>query len=360
MVFTSSSDEFPTPIVNLTIDNNPFPLERDLMVEVLEDIEAPSMFAIAMNAWDEKNDKLARIDESQFAPGNVAIVAFGYDNTLTTLLEGEITSLEPEFSENGLPTLTVRGYDRRHRLMRGRKTRSFTEMTDSKIAETIAKGVGLRFQGDTQAKSKEQALPYMLQHNQTDFEFLQQRSQQIGYEFFVEEKALVFRPMQPKSSSTASKPVTLDRLRDEVAFSPRLSAMDQVAQVEVRGWDPSKKEVIVGTAAVGAASVKKLGMDGGPKESKSAFGAATDAIVDRPVLSQAEADLIAVARYQQRAVAYITGDGSCLGNTGIRAGQIVELTGFGDRFSGNYYVTSATHTYSPGSYRTTFSVRRHA
>lgn len=355
---TFASNPLPTPRIDLQIDGLGLaiaPKSHITQVEILEDLEAPSMFAITLKAWDGETGELQWIDDSLFEPGNAVSIALGYDADLIPLIEGEITALEPEFASGSRPMLVVRGYDRRHRLMRGRKTRSFAEVTDSKIAGAIAQAAGLRFQGETEAKAKEQSRPYVLQHNQTDFEFLQGRAEQIGYEFFVEEGALVFRPMQPKGDSTpVSDPVTLDRELDEVAFSPRLSAADRVSQVEARGWDPAKKAAFLGKATVG-----QSGIDTGPKASKSAFGASTDAIADRPFLSQAEADLAAAARYKQRAVAYVTGDGSCRGNTGIRAGRTIALTGFGERFSGDYYVTSATHTYSPrGGYQTAFNVRR--
>ncbi len=43
----------------------------------------------------------------------------------TILIKGEITALEPHFSSDDMPTMTVRGYDKAHRLHRGKKTRTF-------------------------------------------------------------------------------------------------------------------------------------------------------------------------------------------------------------------------------------------
>ncbi|HEX4981970.1 MAG TPA: hypothetical protein VFV63_09735, partial [Ilumatobacteraceae bacterium] len=48
----------------------------------------------------------------------------------STLIEGEITSIEAVFDE-GAQYVIVRGYDRSHRLHAGRKTRSFNKQTDS-------------------------------------------------------------------------------------------------------------------------------------------------------------------------------------------------------------------------------------
>ena len=62
----------------------------------------------------------------------------GYRDNMKTLFKGEITGLEPEFPKDESPKLTVTGYDRRHRLMGKRKSRTFLNMKDSEIANQIA------------------------------------------------------------------------------------------------------------------------------------------------------------------------------------------------------------------------------
>ena len=42
----------------------------------------------------------------------------------------------------------------------------------------------------------------------------------------------------------------------------------------------------------------------------------------------------------------------------LRAGAIIRLEGLGPSFSGDYRVTSATHTISSSGYRTSFRVRK--
>jgi phage protein D len=55
----------------------------------------------------------------------------------------------------------------------------------------------------------------------------------------------------------------------------------------------------------------------------------------------------------------ITGPGTCIGRPDVRAGELVRIEGLGNRFSGDYAVTSAAHTFSPSmGYRTDFQVER--
>jgi hypothetical protein len=54
----------------------------------------------------------------------------------------------------------------------------------------------------------------------------------------------------------------------------------------------------------------------------------------------------------------LTGSGSCIGDPRIKASRVIRLDGLGDQFSGLYRITSATHTFDTGGYRTSFQVRK--
>ncbi|MBV9787865.1 MAG: hypothetical protein JOZ51_06815, partial [Chloroflexi bacterium] len=104
----------------------------DAVVE--DDVAQPAMFALRFN-----DPKLQLTDGDQFKLGReVTLAASAPGGQSKTIMTGEITALEPEFDQH-TPTLTVRGYDRSHRLYRGRKTRTFLNQTDSDIASQIAR-----------------------------------------------------------------------------------------------------------------------------------------------------------------------------------------------------------------------------
>ena len=84
--------------------------------------------------------------------------------------------------------LQVRGYDKCHRLLRGRYTRSFVQMTDSDIAQRISQELGLASNIEPTSEVQE----YVFQHNQTNLEFLQQRAAAIGYQTGVYDETLYF------------------------------------------------------------------------------------------------------------------------------------------------------------------------
>ncbi|TYQ30990.1 phage late control D family protein [Pseudanabaena sp. UWO310] len=344
-----------SPNVEVLIQGQKLSTKSDadlLEVTVFEDIDAPSMFTLEFLSWDLAKSKFTWIDDSLFDIGNEVEIKMGYQNTLKTVIFGEITGLEPEFSQGATPRLVVRGHDLRHRLLRGSKTKSFTKMKDSDIFSDIARARNLT----PKAKDSEVKHDYVLQHNQTDWDFLKSRAERIGYEIVIEKKNISFQPPQIDSQ----KVLTLKFKEGLSEFFPRLSTMNQVEKVEVRGWLPDDKKETLGKAAAGKEGSKMSGKKTGPQVVDS-FGSSTATIVHQPIKTKAEADQIALGQFKDMALAYITAEGTCAGNPTLQIAKVIDIQEVGKRFSGLYYVTSTEHHYSHKSgYQTSFTARRTA
>ena len=318
------------------------PLSEAIAVSINEDLTAPNMFAIELATWNEQKQEWE--DSDRLELGDEVEIFLGYRNNTKKLIVGEITGLEPEFARGEIPRLTIRGYDYSHRLLRGNKTRTFTQKKDSNIVAEIARSHGLSYKGENTGIT----LDYVLQHNQTDWEFLRDRAHRIGYELFVKEKTLYFQPPQ----STEKPTLTLSQRDDILSFCCRLTSLTQVGQIEVSGWNPNEKQSFVERA-------KSSDLDSGPRASDRAFREKTTGRLLSPVANRAQARQIAKGQFDEMALCYITGEGTCLGRTDLRAGMTVNIQGVGKRFNGVYYLTTVTHTYYPRrGYRTAFTVRR--
>lgn len=349
--FETLAPEFTVKVNGQALPNE---AAADLLgVMVLDDVDAAGMCTVTITAWDTAQMKPKWIDDALFRTGNPVEVALGYGDRAEPLFSGEITGLEADFAPGKPPTLSVRGYDRRHRMMRSRKTHSFTQCKDSDIASQIAGSVGLR----PEVLDSGVTLPHVLQHNQTDWEFLVARGRRIGFEVMVRNDALLFRPR----AFDAAEALTLHREVELMAFHAQLSTIGQVPELEVRGWDPAQKKEIVGHAGASDAGRLMSGSDSGPAETGRAFDPGLSARVMAPVQSQDEADAMARRGMAEMALSYILADGLCIGDPRLRAGTVVKIDDVGERFGGNYYLTSVEHSFRPGrGYRTAFSARRNA
>jgi phage protein D len=310
------------------------------------------MFAVELTGSDDQNQAISWVDDPLFAVGNAVEVKMGYVDDVATVFRGEIVALEPAFALDRLPSLTVRGYDRRHRLVRGRKTRTFLQQKNSDIAAHVASDAGLTGKVEDSGVVHD----YVLQANQTDMEFLQERARRIHYEVVVEDKSLLFRSV----GNGATEVVTLMMNEDLLEFLPRLSAMRQLSEVTLHGWDPKAKKGIVGTAKSGDETAV-MGGQSGAALVQAAFASAAGLIADRPVATQAEADQMVKARFNGAVLDLVRAEATSLGRTDVQAGDVIKIDGVGTRFGGRYYVTAVAHRYSPErGYHTQFALQRNA
>jgi len=328
--------------------------EADLFhLEVMEELDTPSMFVLSLNAGDPATGEIKWTDERLFSVGAEVKIKAGFRAPLPELMVGEVTGLEPEYPARGPLLLTVRGFDRLHRLVRGRKSRTFQHMKDSDIAGQIAGDWNLTPKVDDTAVTYE----HVFQHNQTDLEFLLLRARRIGYEVKVEGRSLIFRAPQ----ENRAKQVTLTYGEEILEFFGRLSSATQVSETRVQGWDPKRKEAVTGRASSGDERSLMGGRETGVALAQRVLGLAALVTVDDPVFSLEEAEAMARGSLNRSAFSLVTGEVTCMGNPQIRAGTVVELRGLGQRFNGLYYVVGCTHAISARrGYSTTLNVRRSA
>lgn len=296
--------------------------------------------------WTHDDEKSALFKE-----GNTIKIEMGYVDNLQPMFEGEITSISPTFPASGTPTMAIQGYTRLHWLKGSAKTRTFQDVTDKEIVETIAQELQLT----PDVENTETRYPYVIQYNQTDLAFLLQRASRIHFEMKVEERTLFFK----RRTDNENKLYTLEWGKTLKSFNPTMNTLNQVNEVVVRGYDPRTRQTIEGRAGEGDEETTMGGNETGAQVAANAFGRRREEVrVQTPVSSQEEADQLARAIYNARVLEFVTGNGSSIGLPDLRAGCKLILKGLGTRFSGDYYVTQATHRIGSSGYETTFQVRR--
>lgn len=332
----------------ITLDGVPATgeLAADLVrLDVESSLHLPDVATLVVN-----DPALKWVDGDRLEPGK-ALRIESKDRTADSLLfDGEVVEIESEFNQH-THRLIIRAYDRLHRLARGRHARAFHGMNDGDIVRQIAGEVGLTavVEGPTLPRHD-----YILQANQSNLEFLQGRATAAGRLIYVEEKSLYFCPPQPRKATVSV------RWNDTLSeFRPRLSTVGQVDRVEVRGWDPVRKASVSGRAEGRQPINPQVGeqRDGGTLSRQAFSVPATLLVTDRPVRSQSAAEALARAVAGARAGRFLEAEGHGTGNPAITAGNRVNVTNVGDRFSGEYFVTEARHIYDPETgYATEFVV----
>lgn len=273
------------------------------------------------------------------------------------LISGEVTALEAEFDGGGTFTL-IRGYDPAHRLFRGRRTEAYTQMTASDIATTVAQRAGIKV-GAVDATNT--VFDHVSQFGSTDWEFLEGLAREVGREISVRQGAFAFTTPQKAGSAPdpaghpGTEPLVLRLGADLLRFRSVVTAAQQVAEVEVRGWGVPSKEALKATAPAKTRSAELP--DANPKALADAFGSARYVSTEVPYATQAEVDAVSQSLAEEVAGAFAEFEGVVRGNPSVRAGTAVSLAGIGSPFDGKYTVTTSRHHFEPGSgYTTAFSV----
>lgn len=324
------------------------PSEANSLLEITisDFLRLPDVCTVAIGyPGDPDTDPFQQLDASSFKVGQELEVKMGStdENTTQTLFRGEIVTLEPVF-ESGNVAMVVRAYDRSHRMLRSRKLRAFNQQSVGEIVTSICGEYGISV---TEADSTGGPLDYVLQCNESDWDFMWRLLGRIGFEFVLDDRsATIGKP------GSGSPEVELSLGEDLHSFRPRVTAVQQVSSVTVHGFDHKAKD----TSTVEKTSPNQVTQVGISRdEMKKAFGSAEIAVVGQSFRSQDEAGAIAQGQLDQLANGYVSAVGVTAGNPAIKAGSKLKITGVGAKFSGTYRAARVEHAIaSGGSYTTKF------
>jgi len=387
----SQKETFYAPHIELYIRGKKLPsnvIDDVLQVTYRDSINEIDSFSIDLNNWDatKRAFKFApplKEFAGVFDPGAQVELWMGYMKNMRMMMRGQVTSLEPTFSESAASTLNVRGLNQLHQFRTERHTKSWLDgtMTDTDIATQLCglpvqkgqAGLGIAIQTNPAPNEMPDEFVYMI--NQYDIVFLLERARRHGYEVYLKDgkdKPVLYFGL---SESKANAPVyRLEWGKSLVSFKPTLGTAKQVSTVEVRGWDRKSNSAIDVTYSLkdlwkaqnkSSTEIARLSLIA------DAYGNRTEVVTDRPVHNRKEAQQLARAILEDRSKKLIEASGVTVGLPDLRSGVALEIVGFGAKtdnkeqiqgagsdFDGEYFVTETTHTIGGSGYRTEFKARR--
>jgi phage protein D/phage baseplate assembly protein gpV len=321
------------------------------LVEVVVDTDLTAASSCTITFLDADRVALDGIDYGS----PVKIKAPGLtDDTLVDLFEGEVYAMEFEADERGTYS-RITAFDHSYRLKQHRLTKAHISVTDSDVVEEIAKSTGMKT-GTVDATSV--VHDHLGQINETHWDFLRERAAANDFEVFIEGGRLNFRKPNPAASGPkpaghdSPDPLQLTPGKNLTHLRTRLTAAQQVGEVEVRGWDPTQKAKLVGTARAKSNSTK-LAQTAADLAGKAGGTSRVTGRAD--FTTQAECDALAESIAQRTAATIAYAEGTAFGDPRLVAGVAVSIGEVGN-FDGQYTLTRARHVFRPGDYRTSFTV----
>jgi phage protein D len=332
----SAPAEASASTVKIKIDGNDVDPGDLVSFTVERDLGQPDMAAVILRSDRNPN--------TDFPAAAVVEIEAGINANSGVIFKGEVVEICPTYRAQGDSRVVVRAFNKLHRLTRGRKSKTFVKKSDQDIASAIASDNGLQAQTGSAPKVTHE---HVYQHNQTDLEFLRVRAARLGYQVWVDDTKLHFDA--PKLDVDSGIKLDMDTPGEHLlkTFSARMSTAKVVKKVTVRGWDPKKKEEIVGQAE---AAGSPLGSKNGASVAQP-FGGTVTYTVDFPIFSVAEANAIAKAKLGEHMMSLLTAEAECRGHKAYKPGIVVtvEINPDCTRFNGKYLVTGVTFKYTHGS-----------
>jgi uncharacterized protein involved in type VI secretion and phage assembly len=344
----------------MTVNGRPIGDDLDDQVISLraeQSLVAPDLFEVTLQ--DDSPDRLAT---AAFALGGLLHVRFesAWQPGLASLIfQGDITTVESTYDDIG-NVVVVRAYDAGHRLMHGRRTEAYVNMTYADIVWKVAVRQGVPVGTLDPVPGVHE---HITQADVDDWTFLESLAQECGYDLYVREGELHFRKVAPVTGVAPPGSVDgedpLQIMRDDgslLTLRTSVTAGEQVGTIEVRGWDPSKKRAIATKAKVKSAAVSSgttLPVLAGATRSSSLVYA-----LGRPsIATEPRAHQVAEATAYDIGGAAVTLMAELFGDPRMKAGAVVSLSRFDPSVNGRYRLTAATHTWDPElGYRTTIEV----
>jgi phage protein D/phage baseplate assembly protein gpV len=324
------------------------PVEADAVhqIKITDFLRLPDICTLQVGyPADDPSDPFKDLDDSKFEVGAPLEVRLGgtEDRVTKSLFKGEIVTVEPDFAAGGA-SMVVRGYDSSHRMMRSRKQRTFANVKISDIVKRICQENGLRA---VVQQDRGGPLEIVVQNSESDWDFVWRLARRIGFELTVDDTNAIFAP--PEHST----PVPLAYPEHLHAFRPRITAVQQVQTVNVRGFDSKTKRTAMGSAST-PRQVTEAGIT--REQVRDKFPGAVIEIGGQAFKTQTEATNIAQAALDQLANAYLAAEGTCDGDPRIKAGVLLNIKGVGKNYSGTYRVAKSVHVIrGGGGYETHWS-----
>jgi hypothetical protein len=297
---------------------------------------------------------------------NKVTMSMGYQpGAYSDMFSGEVTGVEASFPGSGAPTMTLVAHDYLHRLSEGSYSRGFGPLPDFIIASILGIENLLIPLIDPFIQAASTAIAAVnfvfggtgtKQRGQSHLELLTEIANKYDSDFHVEGDILYVTRFEKEYSPR----LTLTWGESLIDFSPKVSTVGQAFGV---GFKFTLREIPLDFLVKVYYDFDReaVGIVVLPGVAAPAAGGAVFTIIDRPIGSPADivnSALTIAHELRTKLNNRLTGSGSCIGNPQIRAGAVIRLEGLGPDFSGDYRVSSATHSIETSGYMTHFEVRK--
>ena len=317
-------------------------------IQTFKEVNKLSRATISIIGGNPKENSFDESEESIFATGSEVEISLGYDQSNEIVFKGIISKhalkIKKDFqsvSTNNL--LVIECVDKAVKLSNTYTTEIYEDKLDSDIITALISNAP----GVSKTVSFTSVMnDFLPKYNCNDWDFILQRAEANGMIVLNSDNAITVT--EPKPLLTIPE-LTVTYGNAMIDFHAEVDATTQYSTFDLSSYDSYNEEAVSSTSQ--EPSLVDQGDLDGVTISKDVSPTKNE-LSTSSILTSSEAKNIADAFLMRSRLSRLVGKICVKGINNIDIGSIITLVGFGSRFSGLAYVTSLSHEFQKGNYKT--------
>ncbi|HMB91243.1 MAG TPA: type VI secretion system tip protein VgrG [Rhodothermales bacterium] len=310
-------------------------------IVVMRDVNKVAMAQVMILDGDPATEDFKASNAEDFVPGNEIEIHAGYHSDDQLIFKGLIVRHGLSAKKNKPSLLRLECKDAAVKLTVARHDAYFYDVTDAEIIEQLAGDAGL----EVDVSSDMISHPDLVQFRALDWDLIVARAEANGCLVVTDNGTLRVQP--PDLSKEPALALAFGG--NMLEFETVIDARYQFDAVTAHAWDAANQELLEVEAA-------DPGADGPgnilPSDLAVVLGLDAYTVRHAGQLTETELQAWADAQLLKSRLAKIRGRVRVQGTSEVAPGDVVELSGVGERFTGNVFVSGVRHEINTENWET--------
>ena len=291
---------------------------------------------------DMPNHEFPVSDADWFKPGSEIVVEAGYENSTDVIFKGIVVRHGMRITGDNYSRLVIECRDKAIGMTVGRKNANFVDMTDSDI---LSKVIGDHSGLSSEVDATDNQHKAMIQHYCTDWDFVVSRAQANGMLVITDQNKVSVK----KPATSGAPKLTVTYGIDLMEFHGDVDCRMQLSSVKGVSWNPANQAIITQSA-----DPQSLNLQGDLDAAALAgvLGLSEYRLQTPALMDQNDVKSWADGQQVRSALARVRGRAKFQGSAKAKLGELIDLAGVGNRFSGNVFVGALIHDLADGHWTT--------
>jgi len=324
----------------ITSEGDPIPDTYGVMsVNITQEVDKIAQAQITIRDGNPTTQMFEIADATTFKTGNAIEISLGYATETNTVFSGIVTKQSVKIDDSGT-TFQVTCKDTWVKAVKNKSKLVLTDSLDSDAIEQIIDNLGLESNVTATTVQKEK----IIQYNASDWDFIVSRAQRNGMTVVTDNGTLTVSAITNDDEPT----LELEYGRDIIEMDLELESIEQTTSLSINAWDLSEQGVVNSEA-----SEPTINEQGDVSESDLEVITEEDEVFNTSVpLTEDDAQQLSDALLLRLRMSKYRGSIKFPGSADAKPNTLISLTGLGDLFDGDAYVSSVSHNFSGGSWFT--------